>query len=66
MAILVELVNVHGHRLYVSTDYIRRLEPRGENPPTTLVSYSSGAGENTFEVVGLVDDVADWLNEQMR
>ena len=65
MATLVELTNIHGHRVFVSTDFIRRLEPRGINPPTTLVYYSSGASETAFEMVGYVDEIADWLNEHM-
>ncbi len=65
MATLVELTNIHGHRVYVNTDHIRRLEPRGENPPTTLVVYSSGTSETIFEMVGYIDEIADWLNEEM-
>lgn len=66
MPALVELVNIHGHRIYVSTDHIRRLEPRSEDPPTTLVAYSAGESERVFEVAGLIDDIADFLNEEMR
>ncbi|CRZ21391.1 ATP-dependent DNA helicase RuvA [Kingella kingae] len=66
MPALVELVNIHGHRIYVSTDHIRRLEPRGEDPHTTLVTYSAGDSERAFEVEGYIDDIADFLNEQMR
>ena len=65
MASLVELVNIHRHRIYVSTDFIRRLEPRGEEPPTTLVAFSAGEHESVFEVAGFIDDVADWINEHM-
>ncbi|MDK4709552.1 ATP-dependent DNA helicase RuvA [Kingella negevensis] len=66
MACLVELSNIHGHRLYVNTDYIRRVEPRNENPPTTVVVYSCAEGERYFEVDGYVDEVAMMLNEKMR
>lgn len=66
MPALVELTNIHGHRIFVSTDYIRRLEPRGDEPPTTLVAYSSGDSERLFEVVGEVDDIAAMINSYMR
>ena len=55
MAALTELVNVHGHRIFVNTNQILRLEPKNENPDTTTF----------FEVMGLVDDIAAKLNREM-
>lgn len=66
MASLVELENIHGHRIFVSTNFIRRIEPRGEEPPTTLVVYSSGDSERLFEVVGEVEEIAELINAHMR
>ena len=52
MSGLVELVSVHGHRIYLNTDCIRRIEPRNDQPPTTLIVYSYQNGETGFEVPG--------------
>ncbi len=66
MPILVELVNIHGHRVYVNTNHIRRVEPRNNQPPTVLVVYDSQNGETAFEVPGKLDDIAFMINNQMK
>ncbi|ULJ60706.1 ATP-dependent DNA helicase RuvA [Wielerella bovis] len=66
MAVLIELVNVHNHRIYLNTDCIRRIEPRSEHPPTSMVVYTAGDGEHQFEVEGYMDEVAEFLNQKLR
>ena len=66
MSGLVELVSVHGHRIYLNTDCIRRIEPRNDQPPTTLIVYSYQNGETGFEVPGKLDDIAQAINTQMK
>lgn len=66
MSVLVELVNVHGHRIYLNTDCIRRIQPGNDQPPTTLIVYSYQDGETGFEVPGKLDDIAQAINTQMK
>lgn len=65
MGILIELINVHQHRIYLNTDCIRRIEPREEEPPTSLIVYTAGETEQMFEVEGYIDEVAVFLNGKM-
>lgn len=65
MPSLVKLENIHGHRIYVNASYIRRIEPKGLTPPTTLVAYSSGENERLFEVAGDVEKIAELINTHM-
>ncbi|MCG7656372.1 ATP-dependent DNA helicase RuvA [Wielerella bovis] len=66
MAVLIELVNVHNHRIYLNTDCIRRVEPHNEEPPTSMIVYTAGDGERLFEVEGYMDEVAEFLNQKLR
>lgn len=68
MASLVELLNIHGHRIYANTSLIRRIEPKGEDPDTTMIVLGGGGenGDFFFEVLGKVEDIAEMLNERMR
>lgn len=45
MAALTELVNVHGHRIFVNTNQILRLEPKNENPDTTTIVMLGSEGD---------------------
>ena len=65
MAALTELVNVHGHRIFVNTNQILRLEPKNENPDTTTIVMLGSEGYTFCEVMGLVDDIAAKLNREM-
>ena len=65
MAALTELVNVHGHRIFVNTNQILRLETKNENPDNTTIVMLGSEGDTFFEVMGLVDDIAAKLNREM-